>query len=161
MCPWSMLRSLSIQKFALLSLVILSPVTSFLSPLDAVARDWSIPVGGNVFRIDPTSGRNGIERDGSLSLRDTTSVYSIYFRVDRPAVLDLAVKARAAEGSGTLMAKIEAQALPAMIMGSEFASHALGQVNIDKAGYVRVDVFTRESTEGQKPEIDLSALPRE
>lgn len=133
--PW-----LSIQKFAFIAMVILSPATALLSPVVAAARDWSIPVAGNVFRIDSTSGRNGIERDGSLSLRDTTSVYSIYFRVDRPAVLDLAVKALATDEVGTLMAKIDTQEMPVEIMSNEFASHALGQVNVDKAGYVRVDV---------------------
>ena len=129
-----------VPKFALIAMVSLSLTIAIASPVSVMALEWSVPVAGNAFRIDSTSSRNGISRDGALSLRDTEAVHAIYFRVDRPAVLDLAVQASITEGSGTLMAKVDTQAMPAVVTAGDFASYALGRVKIEKAGYVRLDL---------------------
>ncbi len=117
------------------------------------AADWVVPVAGNAFQIDSTSGRNGIQRDGTIALRDATSVYSIYFRVDRPAELSLAIHAKVSEGVSKVIAKVASQTLPVSITSTEFASQSLGSVSVAEAGYVRVDLQLSERGFAQVREL--------
>jgi hypothetical protein len=60
---------------------------------ELVAESWSIPVGGNAYRTAPETGGSGLRRSGRLVWNDEDEVHSIFFRVDRPAVIELGMKA--------------------------------------------------------------------
>ena len=58
------------------------------------AAEWVLPMAGNTFRTAPAPGGNGAQRNGTVAWSQPDEVYSVYFHVDRPAVLRLASTAR-------------------------------------------------------------------
>ncbi len=106
----------------------------------AQSAEWSIPVAGNAFRSAPAPGGSGLRRGGALSWGDDEGVFSIYFHVDRAAKVDLALNARVPEGSSTITAHVGDKAIATSLAGDELASHRIGRFEIDKPGYVRVDL---------------------
>ncbi|HAA50865.1 MAG TPA: hypothetical protein DCE43_14210, partial [Planctomycetaceae bacterium] len=103
------------------------------------AAEWSIPVAGNAFRTAPGPGGNGFQRDGTIAWSDPAAVFSMYFHVDRPAKLTLAIKAGSKSGRSTLATRVGEKKFSTVIDGIELADRKLGRVSVEKAGYVRVD----------------------
>jgi hypothetical protein len=106
----------------------------------ARAEEWSIPVGGNAFRTSPEPSNSGFKRNGTLVWSDDESVFSLYFHIDRPARLELAINAAVSQGSSRLMVKVANEAFNTIIEGSELSLHAIGSVDIKQVGYVRLDM---------------------
>ena len=104
------------------------------------AAEVSIPLAGNAFRTAPSPGGKGLRRDGSLRWSDAEAVFEVFFRVDRPAKLRLAIRARVPDGRSTLEARVGEKKFELAIEGDELESHSIGQVEIPKAGYIRVDL---------------------
>lgn len=104
------------------------------------AAEWSIPIAGNAFRTSPTPGSQGFSRKGYLSWSGPEEVFSIYFHVDRPAFLTLAIKGRVPAGHSTLAAKVQQHSFRIPIDSPESTSHQIGRVAVSAAGYVRVDI---------------------
>ncbi|MFG0262466.1 MAG: DUF3472 domain-containing protein [Novipirellula sp. JB048] len=132
------------------SLSLCGPQTTLLD-----AAEWAIPLAGNAYRTAPGPGHGGFQRDGSIAWSDPEVVYSVYFHVDRPAVLELSLKARSVQGRSTLATTvgstvhtttIEATTIEATTIeattteGSEMAVHDVGRIEVDHSGYVRVDL---------------------
>ena len=111
-----------------------------LSAANAQPAEWSVPVAGNAFRSAPAPGGRGIGRDGTLAWSDAEGVFSIYFHVDRPAAVDLALNARVPEGSSTIVTRVGDKEVSTSLAGGEFALHKIGRFDIAKPGYVRVDL---------------------
>lgn len=127
------------MRFAKLSLALFTIIVLFaVQPL--AAETWSIPVGGNAYRTGPTPGGNGIRRSGNLAWSSDTEVYSIFFHVDRPAVLDIQLKARVPEGQSTLRTTLEKRSLETRLQGATQVVHQIGKFEIGEPGYVRVDL---------------------
>ena len=103
------------------------------------AAEWSIPVAGNAFRTAPGPGGSGFQGDGTIAWGDPAAVFSMYFHVDRPAKLTLAVKAGAKSGQSTLSTRVGENKFSTVIDGAELVDHKLGHISVAKAGYVRVD----------------------
>ncbi|MEC7556392.1 MAG: DUF3472 domain-containing protein [Planctomycetota bacterium] len=118
-------------------LIVLANVLFVVSGLPAA--DWSIPVAGNAFRTAPGPGGSGFQRDGTIAWSDPAAVFSMYFHVDRPAKLTLAVKAGAKSGQSTLATRVGEKKFSTVIDGAELADRKLGHISVAKAGYVRVD----------------------
>lgn len=116
---------------------------SFLS-----AAEWSVPVSGNAFRTAPVPGGSGFQRQGGIAWSEPDSVYSIYFHVDRPAVLDLALNARVPDGRSTLETRVLDSVASTPIEGKDLAVHTVGRVEVAHAGYVRLDLQGRERSGG-------------
>ncbi len=120
----------------------------FLMPLLAAplagevvrADDWSIPVAGNAFRSAPAPGGEGFRRDGSIAWGDDAGVFSIYFHIDRPADLNLAINARVPDGRSTLMTRVGSQSFKTSIEGTDFSTHPIGRIEVAEPGYVRIDL---------------------
>jgi 8-amino-7-oxononanoate synthase len=114
----------------------------FLSLLEVAtgAAEWSVPLAGNAFRSAPTPGGDGFRRDGAIAWSDADEVFSIFFHVDRPAALDLALRARVPVGRSSLVVGVGEQTLDASLTGAALALHPLGRAEVPQAGYVRVDL---------------------
>jgi hypothetical protein len=112
--------------------------TLLLVALPASAAEVVVPAGGNAFRTAPTPG--GPRGDGVLELSAAGETFAIFFRVDRPGPLDLSVVARAPSKSARLIARVGDKAWTVPVEGTEFAPHKFGQVQIPRAGYVRVEI---------------------
>ena len=106
----------------------------------AHSAEWSVPVAGNAFRTEPSPNGRGLRRGGILSWGDEEGVFSIYFHVDRPAVLDLSLNARVPDGRSTVVARVGDRKIITALEGAEFADHKIGQFEIAKPGYVRLDL---------------------
>jgi hypothetical protein len=111
-----------------------------MSVAAAHAAEWSIPVAGNAFRTAPAPGSDGFRRNGTIAWADAEGVFSIYFHIDRPAILDLALRASVPVGRSTLVARIGERTVQTSIEGADPAPHPIGRIEVAKAGYVRVDL---------------------
>ncbi len=129
-------RISSLGRILLVVLVFL--VESLLLIQNGPAAQWTIPVAGNLFRTAPEVG-NGSRRN-QLVWKDSSEVFSIYFRVNRSAVLDLSIKARVPDGLSNLSVSFNKQSFKIELNGTEFAEHKIGQINVDDAGYCRIDL---------------------
>ena len=82
--------------------------SSFLAALLALtaaradaAVEAYVPFGGNAYLTTEGAG-DGLQRDGSTRWQDAKSVFSIYFRIDRAAVLDLALRLKVPQGESVI-----------------------------------------------------------
>ncbi len=107
-------------------------------PLEPV--EWSVPVAGNAFRSHPAPGGDGFLRSGTLAWGESAATFAVYFHVDRPAVLNLALHARVPDGRSTLVARVGEQAITTALEGTELASHQIGRIEVPQPGYVRVEL---------------------
>ncbi len=107
---------------------------------EILAESWSIPVGGNAYRTAPATGGSGLRRSGRLAWNDEDEVHSIFFRVDRPAVIELGIKANVPAGQSTLSATINGKRVERQLKGVDDKDYQFGEFKIEKPGYVRVDL---------------------
>ncbi len=116
------------------------------------AADWSVPMAGNAFLTTRTSdgsglARDGFQRDGTVAWKDPDHIFTVHFHIDRPAILELAIRARAPAGSVDLITRVEGETFRTLIDGKVMTEHKVGRIDIPNSGYVRVD-FQAESQTG-------------
>lgn len=102
------------------------------------AAEWSVPLAGNAYRTAPDPGGLPIDRQGALRWSGQDERYTVYFRVDRPAVLGLSLEA--AGGPAELEVAVRDQVFSAKLEAEEPREIGLGEVEIPQAGYVAVRV---------------------
>ncbi len=109
---------------------------------NAEAAQWSVPLAGNAFTIEPVPGKLNIDNDGRLRWNDSEQKVAVFFRVDRPCTINLAVNGRAGDGNIQLQASVgnihlqtQLQHKPQQPAEETFA---LGEVLVEQAGYVKV-----------------------
>lgn len=125
------------SRFCLLPLVLAGVV--FLTET-LTASPWPVPLAGNAWlTAGSESSGDGLGRRG-LRWQDQASVFSVYFRVDRPAVLDLALRLKVPEGESVIKARVAGKDFEVKARGRETSDLVLGQVEVKEAGYVRVDL---------------------
>jgi len=122
----------------ILRLAILVPL--LFAATEARSAEWTVPVGGNTFRAAPEPGGNSLRRDGGLSWRDAEEVFSVYFHVDRPAILELGLRAKASDQGSTLSVRVGEQEFTVRPSGEAMKTYEIGQIEVAEAGYVQVDL---------------------
>jgi hypothetical protein len=105
-------------------------------------------MAGNAFRSVPVADGKRFQRNGTIALGDPEDVFSTYFHIDRPAVLDLAINARAPEGGSILVTRVDKESFNTVIEDTNLAPRKIGRITVPKAGYVRVD-FQGEKRAGK------------
>ena len=108
-------------------------------PGTSVASEWTVPLGGNAFHTAPSPSRGGIRRTGITEWYSPKSVYSVYFRADRPSTVDLKLVATASNEKTQLLVSVASKKFDVSISESSKRSYTIGKVKIP-AGYVRVDI---------------------
>ncbi len=64
---------------------------------------WDVPLGGNAYLTDKSvNSSDKVEATGVTGWSDVKSVFSIYFQVDRAAVVDLALRLKVPEGESAI-----------------------------------------------------------
>ncbi len=106
----------------------------------AQAAEWQIPVAGNIYSIDPEHEVRISRRGGNFSWSNAGDRYSIYFRVDQPAEVELSLNALIPEGTSRLLVSSGDQKWPVTLTGNELKNHVVGKLKITEPGYVRVDL---------------------
>lgn len=104
----------------------------------ATAAEWSVPVAGNTYRTEPGPGRLPIDREGALQWGDESERYTLYFRLDRPAVLDLSLEA--ADGASEVRVAVRDQVFSVKPEPGDFQRLPAGKVEVPKAGYLAVSL---------------------
>ena len=110
------------------------------------AAEWVVPMAGNTFRTAPEPGGNGAQRNGTVAWSKPDGVFSVYFHVDRPATLRLAMLAATRQGRSTIATRIGREKFQTVVEGTGPTAHRIGQVKVQAAGYVRVDFQGVERT---------------
>ena len=99
------------------------------------AKTWEVPIGGNSYVTKQDEDRRGEQKWASPE-----TVHSIYFRVDRPADLELALKAKVPQGESRIKASLGGKSHDVDLKHGEAARVPLGKLSVKDAGYVRVDL---------------------
>lgn len=137
----------------LFCIAFLNPWNPSLHHASVRAADWSVAVAGNAYRTAPDTGRARFQRNGCVALTGPDEVYSVYFHVDRPAVLDLTLVARVPDGRSALSTRVGKDVFSSVIEGTELQPHQVGRVEISEPGYVRVDIQGTRRTGERYAEI--------
>ena len=106
------------------------------------ANPWPVPAAGNAY-LTTTSGRepgDGPGQHGPMRWQDKGSVFSVFFRVDRAAALDLTLRMKVLEGESVIEVRVGGTRFEIRASGMEQHDVALGKVYAGEAGYVRVDL---------------------
>ncbi len=107
---------------------------------DLAAKELTVPVAGNAYRTAPDPFAPSRRREETLQWNDADEVYSIYFHVDQPAELTLALDAASKGGSAELQVSANGKTFDAVISAAQFSVVELGTIKVEKPGYVRVDL---------------------
>jgi len=103
---------------------------------DQGISQWTVPMGGNAFS---TGGEAGPGVRGGWRWDRPETVISCFFRVDRPADLQIALRALV-QGESRIRATAAGKTFTADLKGAEPAAFPLGSIRVERAGYVRVDL---------------------
>lgn len=109
-----------------------------------VSAEWTIPLAGNAFRTAPAPG-DGTERDGILSWSQPDETYSVFFHLDRPATLTLALRGAAAQ-EADWQVSCEGTSFSLTLADDEMKERPVGQIKASKAGYLEVKIAGTRST---------------
>lgn len=114
----------------------------FSGSAPAMAKEqWIVPLGGNSYLTSSAAGApDRVEASGIKQWQNEKSVFSIYFRADRAAELELGLRLKVPDGNSGFRAKVAGRAFEIDVTGAEARDVPLGKVSADQAGYVRVDL---------------------
>jgi hypothetical protein len=122
----------------------------------AQSAEWSVPLAGNAFPIQPDNGSGRAVGGGAKG--DSDPVLAVYFHVDRAAAFDLSLNARARDGQPAITARVGDKEVTTSIAGAEPGTHKLGRFEVAKPGYVRVDLKLKDALLNGKPLADIRDL---
>lgn len=109
--------------------------------LAADAGRWEVPLGGNAYLTASASGATDRVGPGGIGeWQSESSVFSIFFRVDRAALLDLSLRLKGSGAESVIRARVEGKSFEQKVAGGAVHEIELGSVAVKKAGYVRVDL---------------------
>lgn len=108
----------------------------------AMAKEqWIVPLGGNAYLTSSADGSpDRVEASGIKQWQNDKSVFSIYFRADRAAVLELGLRLKVPDGNSVFRATVAGSAFDIDVTGDDARDVPLGKITADQAGYVRVDL---------------------
>lgn len=107
----------------------------------AEMQEWVVPLGGNAYLTSPAAGSaDRVEKSGIKPWQNEKSVFSIYFRTDRAAVLDLSLRLKVPQGESVIRASVAGSVVEKKVTGDAAQDVPLGAFSTKAAGYVRVDL---------------------
>ena len=126
--------------FLTMGLAVAQPAAPAGDP--ARGETWDIPLAGNAYRTDGGGGRGG-DGMGRRGMRwsDKETVFSVFFHVDRPAELELAMRLKVPQGNSKIRVEVAGASMEHELGASDEPREvSLGRVAVEKAGHVRVDL---------------------
>lgn len=116
-------------------------------------QTWQVPVAGNAYLTASAAGSpDSVQVNVGTRWQDPASVFSLFFRIDRPAALDLALRLRAPDGPATIKATVGKQIFQVEATSAEITEIPLGRVQVSP-GYLRVDLQGVSKTGKSFPEV--------
>jgi hypothetical protein len=120
----------------------------------AEPMQWVVPLGGNAYLTKSSSGSpDKVGHTGISDWRDDVSVFSIYFRTDRAADLELGLRLKLPEGESVIRAVSGGERFEKKVRGAAVQDIFLGKVSAKAAGYVRVDLHGIRKTDAVFAEV--------
>ena len=102
---------------------------------------WEVPLGGNSYLTKQSEGSTDkVDARGISRWADDASGFSIYFRADRAAVLNLSLRMKVPGGKSVIRAAVGGVHFEKNAAGDSFQDINLGQVPVKEPGYIRLDL---------------------
>ncbi len=128
----------------------------------AEAVRWEVPLGGNAYLTKQADGSTDkVDARGISQWKDPTSGFSIFFRVDRAALLNLSLRIKVPAGTSVIRAAVADNRIEKSITAAGFQDISLGPVTVKAPGYVRLDlsgVSKQGSTFGEVSDLLVESL---
>ncbi len=116
-------------------------LATVLTAAAAESATWEVPAGGNAYLTENTgSAAVKIDASGISGWSDPQAVLSLYFRADRPATLDLALRLKVPDGESAIRATAAGKSFEISATGAQLHEVTLGTFIIKSAGYVKLDL---------------------
>jgi hypothetical protein len=107
----------------------------------AQMKQWVVPLGGNAYLTSSAAGTpDRVANSGITHWQNEKSIFSIFFRTDRHAALNLSLRLRVPEGESVIRATSAGSVFEKKVTGGDMGNIPLGTVPAKAAGYVRVDL---------------------
>lgn len=123
-------------------LSIFSILSVAVCSLDAAeTSNWEVPLGGNAYLTGfSKDSPDKVDPGGVRQWQDEKSVFSIYFRADRAAVLNFVLRLKVPDGESAIRATSTGTTFDKKVTGAEVQEVRLGLVTVKAPGYVRVNL---------------------
>jgi hypothetical protein len=114
----------------------------FVTITPAMAMEqWTVPLGGSAYLTSSAAGSpDRVDASGIRQWQNEKSVFSIYFRTDRAALLDLSLRLKVPDGDSVIRAAVAGSTFEINVTGADVRNVPLGRITTKKEGYVRVDL---------------------
>ena len=111
-------------------------------PVDAAEpTTWEIPLAGNAFITTAEDGsKDVVPREGAMRLESPKSVVSVYFHINKPGRLQVALRLAVPEGTSTLRVQAAGQSFTVEAPAGVSRIAPAGNIDLAAPGYVRVDL---------------------
>lgn len=107
----------------------------------AEINEWVVPLGGNTYLTSSAAeSPDQVEKSGIKPWKNEKSVFSIYFRADRAAVLDLILRLKVPEGESVIRASVEGSVIEKKITGDAVHNFPLARISVKVPSYIRLDL---------------------
>lgn len=123
---------------AALLVPVLSCKSQPLENLKPLETKFSIPLQGNAFVINESSGAV-IDKDGLVKWSSNTSKISTYFRIERTGMYSLKLNAKSGLG-GTVKVELNDLKKEVKLSGVKYNEHLVGVFEVKKPGYLKLDL---------------------
>ena len=102
---------------------------------------WEVALGGNSYLTKHAEGASDkVDVAGISQWKDEASVFSVFFRADRAAILNLSLRLKVPEGKSVIRALVDRNKFEKVIEGNGVQEVKLGSITTTAAGYVRLDL---------------------
>ncbi len=103
--------------------------------------EWTVPLAGNAYRTKASEKAPGrVDGEGISRWQEGETTFSVYFRADRAAVLDLALRMKVPKGKSEIRVKVDGTSLDQTVTGEGEQEVKLGSVTVKAGGYVKLDL---------------------
>ncbi|MGC4013540.1 MAG: DUF3472 domain-containing protein [Luteolibacter sp.] len=120
----------------------------------AAPKTWDVPMAGNSYDTKGPGSRRGRGDSATVTLDNADTVVSAWFRVDRAADLDIALRAKGPQGGSRIRATLAGKSVEKELKEGEAVDVPLGHVTVKEAGYVRVDIQGLGKSNGSLAEMN-------
>lgn len=134
----------------------LSLMSMTLLPYFCIGAEWNLPLAGNAYRTYPAPSNQGFSRQGPVRWSNKSDVISVFFHLDQPSTVQLALDARSSSGKTDLNATIGDQVFHFSVTESDSKPFAIGNFNELPKGYTRLDI--QADPNGEFQAIEASEL---
>lgn len=100
----------------------------------------SIPIDGNTYITGEQRDRNALSEAGITNWNNPALKFSSWFKVSNPGSLNVSLRTKTVGEGSTIKVSINNTSQEIVLKNNSWSIIPVGQINVDKAGYVRIDL---------------------